>query len=83
MHYVTRRSHLMQKHKFGVTCSGTLFVKSVPVPHEHEKNESSFRACMHHDALCDPQIKPDAKTQVQCNLSRHALYGNLTGPTRA
>jgi hypothetical protein len=26
MHYVTRRSHRMQKHKFGVTCSGALFV---------------------------------------------------------
>jgi hypothetical protein len=24
-HYVTRRSHWMQKHKFGVTCPGTFF----------------------------------------------------------
>jgi hypothetical protein len=37
MHYVTHRTHWMQKHKFGVTCVGTLFVQSVPVPPEHEK----------------------------------------------
>jgi hypothetical protein len=32
VHYVTRRSHQMQKHVFG-----GLFVESVPVPSEHEK----------------------------------------------
>jgi hypothetical protein len=37
MHYVMHRSHQMQKHKFGVTCPGALFVISVPVPPEHEK----------------------------------------------
>jgi hypothetical protein len=37
MHYVTHRSHWMQKDKFGVTCPDVLFVKSVPVPPEHEK----------------------------------------------
>jgi hypothetical protein len=37
MHYVTSRSHRMQKHKFGVTCSGVLFLKSVSIPPEHEK----------------------------------------------
>jgi hypothetical protein len=37
MHYVTYRSHRMQKHKFGVTCPGALFVESVPVPPEHEQ----------------------------------------------
>jgi hypothetical protein len=37
MHYVTHKSHRMQKHKFSVTCPNTLFVKYVPVPPEHEK----------------------------------------------
>jgi hypothetical protein len=37
MHYVTDRSHQMQKHMFGITCVDTLFVESVPVPNEHEK----------------------------------------------
>jgi hypothetical protein len=34
---VTRRSSRMQKHKFGITCPGALFVDSIPVPPEHEK----------------------------------------------
>jgi hypothetical protein len=37
MHYEIRRSHRMKKHKFGVTCLGVLFVKSVLVPPEHLK----------------------------------------------
>jgi hypothetical protein len=37
MHYVTHRSHQMQKHKFGVMCPGVPFVESVPVPPKHEK----------------------------------------------
>jgi hypothetical protein len=37
MHYVTRRSHRMQKHKFGVMFPGALFVISVPVPLKYEK----------------------------------------------
>jgi hypothetical protein len=36
-HYVTCRSHQMQKHKFSVTCPRALFLESVPVPPEHEK----------------------------------------------
>jgi hypothetical protein len=43
MHYVTCRSHRMQKHKFGVTCPGALFVISVPVPLQHENSASTFR----------------------------------------
>jgi hypothetical protein len=38
MHYMTHRSHRMQKHKFTVTCLNALFVKSIPVPPEHEQN---------------------------------------------
>jgi hypothetical protein len=37
MHYVTRKSHRMQKHKVGVTCPDALFVKSVLVRPKHEK----------------------------------------------
>jgi hypothetical protein len=37
MHYVTRRSHRMQKHKFDVTLLDALYVNSIPVPPEHEK----------------------------------------------
>jgi hypothetical protein len=36
MHYVTRRSHRMQKHKFSITCPSGIFVESMPVPHENE-----------------------------------------------
>jgi hypothetical protein len=31
------RIPMMQKHKFGVTCPGALFVESAQVPPEHEK----------------------------------------------
>jgi hypothetical protein len=37
MHYLTRRSHQMQKHKFSVMCPSTLFVESVPIRPEREK----------------------------------------------
>jgi hypothetical protein len=37
MHYVTRRSHRMQKHKFSTMCPDALVVEFVLVPHEHEK----------------------------------------------
>jgi hypothetical protein len=36
MHCVTRKSHRMHKHKFGIICPGTLVVESVPVPPEHK-----------------------------------------------
>jgi hypothetical protein len=37
MHYVTHRSHRMQKHKFSITCPIALVVKSIQVPPQHEK----------------------------------------------
>jgi hypothetical protein len=37
MHYMTHKSHRMEKHKFGVMCPGALFVKSILVTLEHEK----------------------------------------------
>jgi hypothetical protein len=36
MHYVTCRSHLMQKHKFGIMCPGALFMDTAPGPPEQE-----------------------------------------------
>jgi hypothetical protein len=37
MHYVTHRSHQMQKNKFNISCPGAFFVQSVRVPPEHGK----------------------------------------------
>jgi hypothetical protein len=37
MHYVTRRSHQMQKYEFGITCPDVLFMKTALGPPEHEK----------------------------------------------
>jgi hypothetical protein len=37
MYYVTRISHSMQKHKFGVTCPAVLFMETAPGPPEYEK----------------------------------------------
>jgi hypothetical protein len=36
MHYVTRRFHQMQKHKFVVTCPIPLFTETTPGSLEHE-----------------------------------------------
>jgi hypothetical protein len=37
MHYGTHGSQRMQKHNFGVTCPDMIFLESVLVPLEHEK----------------------------------------------
>jgi hypothetical protein len=37
MHYVTGRSHQMQKYTFGVMCPDALFVESILVAPEYEK----------------------------------------------
>jgi hypothetical protein len=37
MHYVTRKSHRMEKHRFSVIFSGALIVEYIPVQHELEK----------------------------------------------
>jgi hypothetical protein len=37
MHYMTRRSHQLQKHKFGVKYPGALFMETRLGPPEHEK----------------------------------------------
>jgi hypothetical protein len=41
MYYVTRRSHQMQKYKFGVTCPDARFMETVTGSPEHEKNTAS------------------------------------------
>jgi hypothetical protein len=80
-HYVTRRSHQTQKHKFGVTCPGAPFEQIALGPPEHENKFVTFRALDHQNALRDPQIALDAKTQVQRNVSRHTFCGMRTGST--
>jgi hypothetical protein len=42
-----------------------------------------FTAPKHQNALRDPQIPPDAETQVQSNMSRRAFCGNRTRPTQS
>jgi hypothetical protein len=42
MQYVTRISTQMQKHMFGVTCPGVLFMGSTPGPQEHKNSVSTF-----------------------------------------
>jgi hypothetical protein len=37
MDYMTRKSHQMQKHKFGVICSGALSIETATGLTEHEK----------------------------------------------
>jgi hypothetical protein len=37
MHYLTRISKWMQKHKFGVTCPDSLSMETTPGPPEHKK----------------------------------------------
>jgi hypothetical protein len=61
MHYETRRSHWMQKHKLGVTCPNALFMGSAPIPLEHENIASMFHTP---NALRDPQITANVKIQV-------------------
>jgi hypothetical protein len=37
MHYVTHIFYRMQKNRFGVTCSGAIFMEIAQGPPEHEK----------------------------------------------
>jgi hypothetical protein len=47
MHYVSRSSHQIQKHKFVVMCPIALFLGSAPGPPEHEKycTDVSYPGC--------------------------------------
>jgi hypothetical protein len=84
MHYVTRRSHRMQKHKFPVMWPNTLFYGIRTEPTRAWKiMRRHFTPRPHPNALCDPPIDSDAKTQVRRNMSRCEFYGIYTGPTWA
>jgi hypothetical protein len=60
----------MQKHKFCKMCPNVILIEIAPGPLEQENwcvdisHHGSTR-----NALRDPQIVPDAKAQVQCNVS--------------
>jgi hypothetical protein len=43
MHYVTRKSHQMKKHKFVVTCHDMLFMETATDPPVYTKRASTFR----------------------------------------
>jgi hypothetical protein len=45
MHYVTCRSHWMQKYNFGVMLPGVLFVESILVPPENGKQCVDVSRC--------------------------------------
>jgi hypothetical protein len=69
MHYVTCRSHRIQKHKFGVMCPGTHFVESIPVPPRARKIlHRCFAPLTHRNALHVPQIpsNPEHEFRVMC-----------------
>jgi hypothetical protein len=74
----------MQKHKFGVTCLDALSLKSVSVTPEQKKIvHQHFAPRMLHNAQCDPQISPDAKTQVRHNVSQRTFCRIRTSHTEA
>jgi hypothetical protein len=83
MHYVTRISHRMQKHKFGVMCPGTLFVETAPGPPEHEKLCIDISRPDAHKCTTWPKDRTGCKTQVRRNVSRRAFCGNRSGCNRA
>jgi hypothetical protein len=66
MHYVTRRSHRMQKHRVCVTCLDALFTKTALSPLEQEKYK--FGVHTHQNALRDPHIpsRQKHKFNVMC-----------------
>jgi hypothetical protein len=68
MHYVAHRSHWMQKHMFGVTCPGVVFMETAPGPPSLKIVRPDFALQMHRNALRDPHIPPDKnlKFNVTC-----------------
>jgi hypothetical protein len=81
MHYVTHRSHRMQKHKFSITCPSVLFVESVPVPPKQKKLcvdvSGPGRTGMHY-VTCGTHWMQKHKFGVTCPI---VLFVE-TGPTR-
>jgi hypothetical protein len=68
MHNVTRRSHQMQKHMFGVRCPGAIFVVSVPVSHRQEK------LCI--DVSCPIRTKMHYMTRISNWMQKH-MFGKM------
>jgi hypothetical protein len=79
---VTCKYHRMQKHKYDISCPD-LFLWNPYCTHQSTKNSASMlRARRHRNALHDPQIAPDAKTQVRRKVSQRIFCGIRTGPTQ-
>jgi hypothetical protein len=80
MHCMTRISDRMQKHKFALTCPVALFVESILIRPEHEKQCRCLTPRTLWTVLRDPQIPPNAKTQVRLNVPRHAFLESVPVP---
>jgi hypothetical protein len=74
MHYVTRRSHLMQKHKVDVTCPDAPFVECLRSHPSIKNSASMFHAPDARIALRDRYIPPDAEILVWRNVSRRTFF---------
>jgi hypothetical protein len=69
MHYVTRRSHRTQTHKFGITCLDVLSMDTAPGPPEHEKYcvDVSCTGCTRmHYMTCRTDQMQKHKFDVMC-----------------
>jgi hypothetical protein len=90
MHYVTRRSHHMQKDKFGVTCPNTLFMETTPGPLENAKLciNVSHLGCtrMHYEAHRSDRMQkskvgitcPDALLLAQCHRAHPSMNNSAS-----
>jgi hypothetical protein len=63
MHYVTRKSHRMQKHKFYITCPSALFMETILGPPKHEI------LCI--DILCPGRIRMRYVTRRSHQMQKH------------
>jgi hypothetical protein len=83
MHYMTHRSHQMQKIQVLYYVSGPMPFVWIRTGHTCAwkilHRWSAHR--MHQNGLRDPTISVDAKTQVRRNVSQCAFCGIRTGPT--
>jgi hypothetical protein len=75
MHYVTHRSHWMQKYKFGVTCPDALSWDP-HYAHPSMKNSVSVSYATHTpERTMWPKDPTGYKNKVWHNVSRCAFYG--------
>jgi hypothetical protein len=83
MHYLTRRSHRMQKHRFCVTRPSALLMDTAPCPPEHEKYcvdiSHPGRTRMQYVTRRSLRMQ---NTQVRRNVSQHAFCQICTIPSR-